>query len=158
MRRGVRRIDPGWDQFTVNIPVRFNEVDSMKVVWHGHYVAFCETAREAWLDARGLSYKAMDDSGCPAPVVRMSLEYLRPAYGGDILAVNCAQVPGNEPKLECCYEILNQRSEVLCIAESVQVFVDQTGQVLLSAPPPVERLFAAIAAARQLRTAHGSAG
>ena len=157
MRRGVRRIDPGWDQESISLPVRFSEVDSMKIVWHGNYVAYCECAREAFLAARGLSYKTMDDLGCPAPIVRMSLEYLRPALGGDVLTVICAQVPGGEPKLECCYEVRNQRGEVLCTAESLQIFVDRQGQVLLSAPPEVERLFSVITARRAARTGDGPA-
>jgi acyl-CoA thioester hydrolase len=157
MRRGVRRIDPSWDQESIVLPVRFNEVDSMKIVWHGNYVAYCECAREAFLAARGLSYTTMDELGCPAPVVRMSLEYLRPALGGDLLTVICAHVPGGEPKLECCYEVRNQRDEVLCTAESLQIFVDRQGQVLLSAPPAVERLFRLIATSRAARISDGSA-
>ncbi len=33
------------------IAVRFHELDSMTVVWHGHDVAYCETAREVYLSA-----------------------------------------------------------------------------------------------------------
>jgi len=151
MKRLTTRIDPGWDQFTVQIPVRFNEVDSMEVVWHGHYVAYCETAREAWLGARGLSYQDMDRLGCPAPVARIALEYRAPTRAGEILAVTCAQIPGGEPKLECAYEIRGADGSLRCVAESLQVFVDRSGTVLLSAPPPIERLFAAITAARSVR-------
>jgi acyl-CoA thioester hydrolase len=148
MKRLARHIQPGWDRHAVRFPVRFHEVDSMEVVWHGHYVAWCETAREAWLGARGLSYQDMQRHGCPAPVVRMVLDYLRPARAGDTVEVVCAHIPGGEPKLECAYEVRSDTGDLLCLAESMQVFVDREGQVRLSAPPPVEALFAAIAAAR----------
>lgn len=148
MRRITTRIDPSWDQHTVSIAVRFNEVDSMKVVWHGHYVAYCETAREAWLAARGLSYQEMDRLGCVAPVARMQFEFLRPILGGQTVQVTCAQIPGGEPKLECFYEIRDEAGQLLSIAESLQVFVDRQGVVFLSAPPPVAELFARITAAR----------
>lgn len=144
MRRIKERIDPSWDQHISTIPVRFNEVDSMLVVWHGHYVAYCEQAREDYLASRGLSYRAMDATNCLAPVVSMQLEYLAPALGGDHLAVTCAHIPGGEPKLELFYEIRNAAGQLLCVAMSTQVFVDKQRQIYLSAPEPVERLFQAI--------------
>lgn len=154
MRRGIIGIDPSWDQHTTAIVVRFNEVDSMRVVWHGHYVAYCETAREAFLGLRGLSYQAMDAHHCPAPVVRMSLDYLHPAKAGEVVNVTCAQVPGGEPKLECRYEVRNQQNTLLCVANSLQLFVDPSGQPYLTPPPPVEKLFATIAAQRHLNQQH----
>ena len=33
---------------TVEIPIRFSEVDSLHVVWHGHYVKYFEDGREAF--------------------------------------------------------------------------------------------------------------
>ena len=152
MRRGIARIDPSWDQASIEMRVRFHEVDCMRIVWHGHYVAYCESAREAWLGQRGLSYREMEAENCPAPVVRMHLDYLSPAFAGDVLTVTCAHIPGGEPKLECRYEIRNERDVVVCVAESTQIFVDYQGTPYLSPPPAVERLFAAIAAARAARS------
>ncbi len=145
MNRLRTRISPSWDAHTVGIAVRFNEVDSMKIVWHGHYVAYCETAREAYLGHRGLSYQEMERCGCLAPVVRMQFEFLRPIRAGQEVAVTCAQVPGGEPKLECFYEIRDAAGLLLAVGETVQVFVDRQGEVFLSAPPPVQVLFAQIA-------------
>ena len=147
MKRIKTRIEPIWDRHTTCIAVRFHEVDSMKVVWHGHYVAYCETAREAYLAARGLSYQDMERTDCLAPVARMQLEYLRPIRGGQEVYVTCAHIPGGEPKLELFYELRDHAGTLLSVAESMQVFVDRQGEVYLSAPPPVEALFAAIATA-----------
>lgn len=146
MNRIKTRIDPSWDQHTVRIAVRFHEVDSMKIVWHGHYVSYYEIAREAYLSARGLSYQEMERIGCLAPVARMQMEYLRPIRAGQEILVTCAHLPGGEPKLECVCEIRDVAGALLSVAESVQVFVDAQGEVYLSAPPPVEALFATIAA------------
>ena len=151
MRRGIIGIDPTWDQHEIELVVRFSEVDSMHVVWHGHYVAYCESAREAYLGQRGLTYQAMAEHDCPAPVVRMNLEYLHPAQVAETLIITCAQVPGGEPKLECRYEVRNSSGTLLCVANSMQLFVDAHGQPYLSPPPPVMKLFAAIEAARGQR-------
>ena len=42
MRRGINGIDPSWDQHAIPLTVRFSEVDSMRIVWHGHYLTHCE--------------------------------------------------------------------------------------------------------------------
>ena len=45
------------------IVVPFFDVDSMHVVWHGHYVKYLEVARCALLDRIGHNYTAMNESG-----------------------------------------------------------------------------------------------
>jgi acyl-CoA thioester hydrolase len=144
MKRIKARIDPAWDAIEVAAPVHFSEVDSMKIVWHGHYLRYCETAREAYCAARGLSYRQMDDLASVAPVVRLQIEYLRPARHGDVLRVRVAHVPGSEPSLDLLYEIANPAGELLAVAETVQVFIDAGGAPFLSPPPQVEAFFAEI--------------
>ena len=41
---------------STTIRVRFNEVDSMNITWHGHYVTFFEDAREAFGKEYNLDY------------------------------------------------------------------------------------------------------
>ena len=41
---------------TARIQVRFSEVDSIKMVWHGHYITYMEDAREAFGRKYGLEY------------------------------------------------------------------------------------------------------
>ena len=43
--------------------VRFSEVDSMGVVWHGHYAMYFEDAREAFGAKYGLEYLMMYGKG-----------------------------------------------------------------------------------------------
>ena len=42
--------------YVAEIPVRFSEVDSLQIVWHGHYIEYMEEAREAFGKKYGLSY------------------------------------------------------------------------------------------------------
>lgn len=151
MKRIRERIEPGWDCLTITTPVHFSEVDSMKIVWHGHYLRYCESAREAYCAARGMSYAQMEQVGSVAPLIRCQLEYLKPARQGQVLTVRVAHVPDTQPTLALFYEILNPVGDLLCVAETVQVFIDLDGVPFLSAPPPVEAFFAAIEAARRAR-------
>ena len=43
-------------QASKEIEVRFSEVDSMNVVWHGSYALYFEDAREAFGAKYGLEY------------------------------------------------------------------------------------------------------
>ena len=40
----------------VAINIRFSEVDSLLIVWHGHYLKYFEDAREAFGRKYGLGY------------------------------------------------------------------------------------------------------
>ena len=46
---------------TVRVQVRFSEVDSIKMVWHGNYITYMEDAREAFGRKYGLEYMYIYD-------------------------------------------------------------------------------------------------
>ena len=55
--------------------VRFSEVDSMCVVWHGSYVRYLEDGREAFgKKYAGIGYMDMYSNGYTAPIVDMHME------------------------------------------------------------------------------------
>ncbi len=41
---------------TVPLKIRFSEVDSMNIVWHGSYMMYFEDAREAFGREYGIAY------------------------------------------------------------------------------------------------------
>ena len=45
------------------VEIRFSEVDSMNVVWHGSYPLYFEDAREAFGKKFGLAYMCFFDHG-----------------------------------------------------------------------------------------------
>ena len=54
---------PGVLHSDTEILVPFFDVDTMNVVWHGHYVKYLEVARCALLDKIGHNYTAMLEAG-----------------------------------------------------------------------------------------------
>ena len=54
--------------------VRFSEVDSMNIVWHGSYPLYFEDAREAFGAKYGLGYMTIFSNGYFAPLVELSSE------------------------------------------------------------------------------------
>ena len=65
------------------LTVPFFDVDSMHIVWHGHYVKYLELARCAFLDALGYNYTTMREHGHGWPVVLRSAVEGNPAPAGD---------------------------------------------------------------------------
>ena len=51
------------------VEVRFSEVDSMNIVWHGSYALYFEDAREAFGARYGLDYLNIFANGYYAPLV-----------------------------------------------------------------------------------------
>lgn len=119
--------------------VPFYDVDSMQVVWHGHYVKYLERARCDLLDHIDYGYRAMRESGYAWPVVKLSLRYARPATFGQVLQIVASMIEW-EYRLIIDYEILDKDSDAkLASASSMQVPVDiQTGETCLGTPPILE--------------------
>ncbi|KGE67267.1 MULTISPECIES: thioesterase family protein [Pseudomonas] len=119
------------------ILVPFFDVDTMNVVWHGHYVKYLEVARCALLDKIGHNYTAMLDSGYAWPVIDMQLRYVRGAVFGQTLNVRASLVEW-ENRLKVNYLITDRDSgERLTRASTVQVAVEIAGHEMQLASPKV---------------------
>ena len=119
------------------IVVPFFDVDSMHVVWHGHYVKYLEVARCALLDRIGHNYDAMVASGYAWPVIDLQLRYVRGAVFGQKLNVRANLVEW-ENRLKINYLISDLATgERLTRAVSVQVAVDMSSREMQLASPKV---------------------
>ena len=121
----------------VEIRVPFYDVDSINVVWHGHYVKYLEVARCALLDRIGHNYDAMVASGYAWPVIDLQLRYVRGAVFGQKLNVRASLVEW-ENRLKINYLISDLATgERLTRACSVQVAVDMSSREMQLASPKV---------------------
>ena len=115
---------PGVLHCDTEILVPFFDVDTMNVVWHGHYVKYLEVARCALLDKIGHNYTAMLESGYAWPVIDMQLRYVRGAVFGQTLNVRASLVEW-ENRLKVNYLITDLATgERLTRAVTVQVAVE----------------------------------
>jgi acyl-CoA thioester hydrolase len=102
----------------------FHDVDSMDVVWHGHYVKYLELARCALLDKFDYGYTRMRESGYSWPIVDLRMKFSRPATFDQPLVVR-AEIVEWESRLKLDYTIRDAKSgERLHRATSIQVAVD----------------------------------
>ncbi|WP_239325409.1 acyl-CoA thioesterase [Snodgrassella gandavensis] len=105
------------------LEVPFFDVDSMDIVWHGHYVKYLEVARCAFLSAIGYDYNVMKANGYGWPIVQLQLKYVRPAVFGQKIRIEVI-LKEYESCLKFDYVISDCRSgEKLTKASSMQVAV-----------------------------------
>ena len=84
---------------TKQILIRFSEVDSMNIVWHGSYVQYFEDAREAFGRKYGLTYQNYFDNGFYAPLVDMQFEFKNPLQYGDTARIEIEYIPVEAAKV-----------------------------------------------------------
>jgi acyl-CoA thioester hydrolase len=121
-----------------SLTVPFFDVDSMNVVWHGHYVKYLEQARCALLDAMGYGYDAMLASGYVWPVIDLQLRYMNPALFGQRLVAR-AELVEWENRLKIHYLITDADTGArLTRASSIQVAVSvATKEMQFVSPEPL---------------------
>lgn len=117
------------------IEIRFNEVDSMGLVWHGHYAKYFEDAREEFGKIYGLTYLKIYDAGYYAPLVELNFQYKKPlTYKDRLLTVEIHYKDTPAAKIMFDYYIYNARRELTTIGNSTQVFLDRNYQLVLQNP------------------------
>lgn len=125
--------DSGLSASTI-IPVRFNEVDALGIVWHGHYIMYFEQGREAFGLAHGIGYQSIQQAGYTTPIVQSSCEHKLPLRYGDSAKIVAHYVDTPAAKLIFRYAVYNDREELVCRGETVQVFLDRAQQLVLNLP------------------------
>lgn len=123
-----------WHEIEV-VPA-FYDIDPMQVVWHGHYLKFCERARGELFDRFDYGYAAMHASGYVWPIVDLRMKYVRPARLGQRLRVR-AEIVEWENRIRTEYLIRDAHSgAVLTRGHSLQVAVElASGEMQFVCPP-----------------------
>lgn len=119
------------------IVVPFHDVDSMQVVWHGHYVKYFETARCKLLEDFDYSYEKMVESGYAWPVVDMRIKYVKPLRFNQKIIVEI-QLAEWEYRLKLKYRIRDADSGMtLTKGYTIQVAVELEAQEMCLESPTV---------------------
>lgn len=119
----------------VDLEIPFHDVDSMGIVWHGHYLKYVEIARCALMRKAGLDLPAMDQAGLAWPIVTCDLKYLRPLRYGQRITVE-ARLEEYEYRLVLAYLVRDRATGEKCTrARTVQIAVDpKTGEAVPETP------------------------
>jgi acyl-CoA thioester hydrolase len=103
------------------IRIRFNETDPLGIVWHGNYITYFEDGREAFGRKHGLTYLDIGNTGYTTPIVKSKCEHKLSLRYGDVVTIETT--------------VIDDKGEVACTGETVQVFLDKEGNLMLTNPP-----------------------
>ncbi len=107
------------------IKVRFNEVDSLRIVWHGHYIKYLEDAREAFGKKYEMGYLDIEKHGYVSPIVKVDIDYKQQLRYGDICVAEAEYVPTAAAKLVFNYTLYRKSDmAIVAKAKTIQVFLD----------------------------------
>jgi acyl-CoA thioester hydrolase len=119
------------------IRVRFNEVDSYQVAWHGHYVSWMEEARNDLAGRFGVDAAQIAAAGFRAPVVALELKFLRPAHFGEQLSVRTSIARKQTATLEFICEIVGEDGKLSASGRTVHALTDANGVLQFRLPQPI---------------------
>ena len=106
--------------------MRFSEVDSLGIVWHGHYLRYFEDGREAFGKRYGLSYLDYFAEGYLVPIVSVQCDYKQVVRYGDRILVETTYTPCESAKINFTYRLVNAETRELVVTGSTtQVFLSK---------------------------------
>jgi acyl-CoA thioester hydrolase len=138
---------------TVRARVRYSETDQMGVVYHTHYLVWCEIGRTEYMRRAGLPYAQLEEQGIFLVVADASVRYHAPARYDDLVHVDAWIERARSRAVTFGYEIFRERvhaeaeddgpvREKLASARTVLVALDAHGAARSLPPALVEQLAA----------------
>jgi len=117
------------------LQVRFSEVDSMQIVWHGEYIRYFEDGRESFGRTFDISYMDVYGHGYMIPIVEISCEYKAPLKVNDRAIVETRFINYDAAKIVFEYSVFRESDNALAATgHSVQVFLNKDFGLELSSP------------------------
>ena len=115
--------------------VRFSEVDSMGIVWHGSYAKYFEDGREEFGKKYGIGYMDIFRSGFYAPLVDLNFQFKKPLPYETKAVVETKYINTPSAKIQFEYRIfLPEDNSLICTGTSIQVFLDKNYQLVWFTP------------------------
>jgi acyl-CoA thioester hydrolase len=120
--------------------VRFEEVDSLGIVWHGRYSSYFEDARVALGDRFGIGYMDFYRNGVAAPIRKLHIDYFLPLRFQEPFTIEAILHWTEASRLNIEFVLRNRDGAVTTTGYTVQMMLDAAGNLLL-VPPPFYRDF-----------------
>ena len=121
---------------TTEVKVRFSEVDSLRIVWHGHYIKYFEEGREAFGAKYGIGYLQILEQGYLTPIVKVTCDHKKPLEYGDTAVIESRFIDNEAAKIIFEFTITKKSTgEVVATGSTTQVFLNHDRELLLTPPP-----------------------
>jgi len=129
----------------VSVPyqIPFHDVDSLNIVWHGHYYKYFELARTELFRACSFDVSEMQQSGYAFPVIESYCRYSEPLRYGQRVVIK-ANFKQWKSYVLIAYAILDAGSgKRLAYGHTKQAVCNQKGQLLMAVPESVTNVITA---------------
>ena len=115
--------------------VRFSEIDSMQIVWHGEYVRYFEDGRESFGKHYGLDYMSVYRQGYMIPIVDLTCQFKQSLSFGEEAIVETRYIRCDAAKIIFEYVIYRATDHsVVATGSTVQVFLNLKKELELINP------------------------
>ena len=118
--------------------IRFSEVDPMGILWHGRFAKLFEQANEELGRNCGMAYPDFRREKIMAPIVQLHVDYFAPVMLGELVGVIGKVIWSEGSRWNIEYEIRKENGTLAAAGYTVQMFVDESGEALLSSPALLE--------------------
>jgi acyl-CoA thioester hydrolase len=106
-------------------PIKFSEVDTLRVVWHGHYVRYFEDGREAFGKQYELGYMDVFKYELAVPLIDLQVNFKKTLEYTDSVIIETRFVDTPAAKIIFDYHIYSKNHGFLaCTGRSTQVFMN----------------------------------
>jgi acyl-CoA thioester hydrolase len=103
----------------------------MGVVYHSHYLIWCELGRTGYIRESGMSYREMEEAGIMLAVAEANIRYRSPARYDDLIRVETTLTDVSSRAVTFDYLVSNAESgERLATARTLLVALDQSHRVV----------------------------
>jgi len=119
--------------------ISFSEVDPMGVLWHGRYAFYFEQANEKLGRRCGMSYSDFMQENLRAPVVQFHVDYFASPMLAEEITTIGRFIWNEGARMNIEYEIIKEDGTFAASGYTVQMFVTDAGEPLLTTPPMLER-------------------
>ena len=120
--------------------VRFEEVDSVGIVWHGRYSTYFEDARTALGDKYGVGYMDFLRNKTLVPIKRLHVDYSVPLLYKDEMTIEALMHWSEAARINYEFIIRNCDGQVTTTGYTIQMMLDLNKKIRMI-PPPFYRKF-----------------
>lgn len=126
--------DPAPLRGKVTRHIRFQEVDMLTIVWHGHYTSFFEDARVKMGDQYGIGYMDFYGQGVLAPIKTAHVDFIRPLHFKDEITIEGTLHYSQAARLNSEYIIRDSKNRMAATGYIVQMMLNTDYELFLTQP------------------------
>lgn len=113
---------PGTSVYSYRI--LYGDSDQMGIVYHPNYLKYLEIGRIEFLRDSGYSYAKLEENGIRIPVLRVELDYKRPARFDDVITIHTSLESISRIRLVFSYEVYSPTRDLLLTARTEHAFTN----------------------------------